>query len=472
MPCSISKERINGIKYLLRKDIYRAYMLSFFWPRRVKRSLQAFQKIFNISPDIKVEYVEHHLAHVASAYFCSPFKKAIIISMDGEGEYVSTLLAVAKNGEIEKLKEFDAPNSLGLFYSAITAYLGFRPNSDEGKVMGLAAYGDPDKIDLSKMLEINYGSYKVNWKEIRKLPKRKFDTKQIHNDEFGRDLAAALQKRLEEAALSLLEYLYDHTGYKKLCLAGGVALNCVMNSVLLQSEFVKDIFIQPAAGDAGTSLGAALYILGKHVEFKGNYFGPEYSNESIKHELDEAKLNYEYVEDIEKRTTELIAQGKIVGWFQGKVEWGPRALGNRSILADPSDPEMKDKINYYVKHREPWRPFAPSMLEEAKDKYLENAYTSPYMILSFFVRENKVSEMISAIHVDRSARVQTVSKEYNKKYYKLIKEFKKLTGIPVVLNTSFNVAGEPIVCSPKDALGTFFKSGMDYLAIGNYLVRK
>jgi len=414
----------------------------------------------------KIKRIEHHIAHASSAFRCSGFERANILTMDACGEYTSTLLAVGNGNKIEKIKEIHVPNSLGRFYGVITETLGFRRFNDEEKVMGLACFGKPE-VNLSDVIKIGRGSYKTRLGNI------KFNLKKGEITELHKNLAASAQKSLERAAIALKDYLYDITGYKKLCLAGGVALNCDMNSAVLQSGNVEDIFIHPAANDPGLAIGAPLEFLGAKTKFAGSYFGPEYTNERIKAYLDECKMDYEYVEDIENFVgEEILPKSYITGWFQGKTEWGPRALGNRSIVANPGNPKMRDMINYCVKHREEWRPFAPSTISEDCGDYYEDYHYSPYMLLTFKVKKEKLKEIISASHVDETSRVQEVSRKSNERYYKMISAFKKETGTGTVLNTSFNDAGEPIVCSPKDAIRTFNSTGMDCLAVGNYFIRK
>jgi carbamoyltransferase len=437
--------------------------------------------------DKKINYIEHHLCHAASSFYLSGFKKANILSIDGVGEGTSTLMAFGNKKNIEKIKEMFYPNSLGILYSIFTDFLGFKANSDEGKVMGLAPYGIP-KYDFFKMgiIKFEEGGYKINEKIINYLSFENPSLNGVKNfgeprrfrdiNENDKNIAASLQDALEKTIVHISEWVKDQTGSDKFCLAGGVALNCKANGYLLEQDFVNDIFIQPAAGDAGTALGAAL-ITAMNYGFKFSkmnhvYFGPSYTDEYIEKELKIAKIPYEKISDPSGTAAELLAQGKIVGWFQGRMEAGPRALGNRSILADPRDPEIKDKLNYLVKHREPFRPFCPSLLDKAKKEYLENAYESPFMILSFKVPEEKRKEIPGVVHVDGTVRPQTVTKEANPKYYKLISEFEKLTGVPVVLNTSFNDKGQPIVENPGQAVKMFFGTGMDALIIENFLIKK
>ncbi len=424
-----------------------------------------FKRRFGTVP--KIKHVEHHLAHACSAYYLSGSQKSNIISIDGVGEVVSTLLAVGKGKEIEKVKEVYIPHSLGYLYMQVTELLGFKSYDEEGKVMGLAAYGEP-VIDFSKIIKANNGGFKIDYNHLKFTPRLRDEP--INN--LHKNIAASLQSKLAEVVTAIAEYLYELTGIKNLCLAGGVSLNADMNKALLDTDFIEKIFIQPAAHDPGTTLGAALYYSDCRFGLTHTALGPEFNNAAIKPFLDETKIAYEKVDDISGYVgEELLPKGKIVGWFQGRMEFGPRALGSRSILADPSNPDMKDKVNKSVKHREPWRPFAPSMLFKHRKRYFSNHHKSPFMILTFDV-ENHHNELISATHVDKTVRLQTVDENSMSNYYKLINSFYKVKDVPAVLNTSFNVAGEPMVCTPRDAVRTFFGSGMDYLAIGDYLVSK
>jgi len=321
------------------------------------------------------------------------------------------------------------------------------------------------------------GDFKIDLNKLRSIPPFKKDPM----NPLHQTIAASVQKTLEKAVLGLVEYLYEVTGYKNLCLAGGVALNSTMNGIVLQSDFVDNIFIQPAAGDNGSVLGAGLELANAKFKMTHAYWGPQYSHEEIEAELKECKLEYEeckldsqyakFSNYMIEKVANLLAEGKIIGWHQGRGELGPRALGNRSILANPGLPEMKDKVNNQVKHREPWRPFAPSILAEDTKKYLINNYPTPFMILCFKLNDPE-KELIAATHIDNSARPQSVERSVNPKYYKLIKEFKKQTGTPALINTSFNIRGEPIVCSPRDAIRTFFATGLDALCIGDYIITK
>ena len=427
----------------------------------------------------RIIFVNHHLAHAASSFFASGFPETNILSLDGSGGSESGILGVGRGAEIEVLKTVSNRGSWGLVYELITESLGFRRHSGEGKTMGLAAYGQPDPNGLPF----------VDWDcEIPTIDPEKRKAfvarlKRRHKDDpitaEHQRLAATLQDTLERATQRMVEWLYEQTGIRRLCLAGGTALNCSMNGKLAQLPRVDVVFIQPAAHDAGTALGAALAV---HVEKTGRrpnwrmehaYWGPEYNNEAIEVALRGfTGIRFHRSDDVCAETAELLAKGHIVGWFQGRLEVGPRALGNRSILTDPSRPEMKDLINNQVKHREPWRPFAPSILEEAVGRYIDPPMPSPYMILAFDTNTSTQTELVSAIHVDGTCRPQTVSRATNPRYWELIKHFEKLTGIPAVLNTSFNVDSQPIVNTPHQAIDTFLNCGMEVLAIGDYVVWK
>lgn len=415
--------------------------------------------------------IPHHLAHAASAYRASGFGKANILVLDGSGETESASLFIG-DGEITKLKSYSQDNSLGILYTMVTVLLGLS-RYGQGKTMALASYGN-ENPQFQKILQINDQGYQVSMNKVPTLNKfKRYSNERIQR--IHEDIAATLQTRLEAAALKLLETIYMQTGYKNLCLAGGVALNCAMNSALLNSEYVRHIFVQPAANDAGIALGSALelaYQQGfKSQKMVHAYCGSEYTNDEIKEVLSKSKLKYSFHEDIESVATDLLIKNKIIGWFQGRMEFGPRALGNRSILANPMEFSIRDKVND-VKQRERWRPLAPSVLEEKMKFYFVNPHPSYFMNLTFQVRSEKQNEVPAIVHVDGSARVQTVVKETNKRFYCLIKKFGKNTGVPILLNTSFNTKNQPIVRTPKDAIETFKRMGLDYLVVGNWIVEK
>lgn len=444
----------------------------------------------------KIIFTEHHQSHVASAFFASPFDEAAILTIDGVGEWATATYGIGKDNEIELTHEIKFPHSLGLLYSAFTYYLGFKVNSGEYKVMGLAPYGEPKYYDLimDNLIDIkDDGSFKLNMKYFAythdlKMTNKKFDElfgyprrepeSKLEKHQF--DIAMSIQKVTEEVMLRMANHLYEETGLKNLCMAGGVALNCVANGRILRETPFKNIFIQPAAGDAGGAFGVASFIyypwLGNKrnpPEFFNPYIGPEFSNEEIRKFLDKKEVIYRELnrDNLLKQTARLIADKQVIGWFQGRMEWGPRALGNRSIIADPRDPEMRDIVNLKIKFRESFRPFAPAVLLEKLSEFFDLDCPSPYMLLVAQVRENK--RVIPAVtHVDGSARIQTIAREDNPLYYDLINEFYKLTGVPVIINTSFNVRGEPLVCTPVDAYKCFMRTKMDYLVMGNFLMDK
>jgi len=441
--------------------------------------------------------VPHHKSHAFGAYLMSSFNECSILVIDGSGEEKTTTFWIGEKNQVKQLKEFVIPNSIGWFYSCITEFLGFKGHSDEGKTMGLASYGK-ENLNIRKKLNkiISYddkGNYTVDSTYIyfdKRTRSTRFTDKLM--DELGephlpgtpftdlhKDIAYETQDILEDLVTKLVRQLINKTGIRKLCIAGGVGMNCKMNGVINQMDIVDELFVFPASSDEGTSIGAALYVAYKHMTtpktketLSHTSYGPEFSNEEIKETLDELKLKYEYHDNIDKVVGKLLSQDNIIGWFQGRMEFGARALGNRSILANPSNKDMKDKINNRVKHREPFRPFCPSLLYEDKDIYLENAKDAPFMIVAYDAKEGIKERVPSVVHVDNTVRPQLVKKEVKPLYWNMINEFKKLTGEGIVLNTSFNIRGEPIVCKPIDAIRCFYGTGMDYLAIGNYLVSK
>ena len=467
----------------------------------------------------KLLFSEHHLSHAASAFFPSKFEESAILTMDGVGEWTTTSLSIGSSNKIEVLKEINFPHSLGLLYSAFTYYLGFKVNSGEYKVMGLAPYGKPTfselikdnliniKNDGSFTLDLSYFDYctglTMTNKRFHNLfggPPRKPESELTQND---MDLAASIQKVIEEVVVKLARGVKEYTNSKNLCLAGGVALNCVANGVLLREKIFDEIWIQPAAGDAGGALGAALaaYYISFNKERKlskeydsmeGSYLGPKFSDTEVKIDLESAGANFkEYSsEEIIGKTANFLNEGKAIGWMQGRMEFGPRALGARSILADPRSPDMQKLLNLKIKYRESFRPFAPSVLSEHTKNWFNLETESPYMLFVSEINDGKkiikedqslfgidnlniVRSTVPAItHIDYSARVQTVHKETNPNYHALITKFYELTGCPMIVNTSFNVRGEPIVCTPKDAFNCFMGTELDVLVINNYLMLK
>jgi carbamoyltransferase len=428
----------------------------------------------------RLVFVRHHVAHAASAFFLSPFDEANIISLDGNGGEDAGLLGYGRGTTIHPLEFVDRELSWGIFYERFTAALGFRAHNDEGKVMGLAAYGDHggEPFPFLRLGTNGFPTYDRDAMEemLSQIRPRQPGESPING--YHEHIAARLQFTLEQALARISEILYERTGLWDLCLAGGVALNCSANGKLLELPHVSRVFVQPAASDSGTALGAAVHA---HTERTGErprttfdhaYWGPEFSNEEIEAILVQAKVPYRRSESIAAEAARLIAAGKIVGWFQGRLELGPRALGARSILADPRNVEVKDAVNRNAKFREAWRPFAPSLPVERMEEYFGTPHPSSFMILAFQAREEVKSRIPATLHVDGTGRPQTVTKEANPRYWQLLNEMEKQTGVPVVLNTSFNVDSEPIVCTPRDALRTFYACGMDALAIGDFVLEK
>jgi carbamoyltransferase len=447
-----------------------------------KRFVQRFGNIAG-----RMRFVDHHLAHAISAYAYSGFDDAAVVIMDGRGAWEATSMWRGKDGRIEHGLTIPYPDSVGVFYSAFTDYLGFVPNSDEWKVMGLAPYGQPG-VKLDAFIDPEAAPYRVHAKRLSGNGAGRFSQMaaqlgpprepESEIDDRHKNIAYAVQDQCELAMLSVVRMAVEKTRSRNLCLAGGVALNSKANGKILASGLVDRIFVQPAASDDGVALGAALapYLDNggrlPNKAMRHAYFGPAFDDDAIEKPLRTYKLRYTRLSDPAASAAELLSKGKILGWFQGRMEFGPRALGSRSILADPRDPEMNAKVNNAVKFREWWRPFAPSFKKEAAGDFLESATDSPFMILTAQVRPEKRSVIPSVTHVDGSARPQTVEKEINPLYWRLIDEFGKRTGVPVIMNTSFNLRGEAIVHTPTDALRTFFSSGMDALIIGSFLVDK
>jgi len=455
-----------------------------------------FQYYFKQCPPIF--RVHHHLSHAASAYYASGFNQSMILTVDNSGDGISTQTAIGSKGKIQVIKQWKRPQSLGLFYSMMTQFCGFRKDSDEYKLMGLSAYGDPDHYDLSRILSIKSGSYNLdesfssNIKPGRAQPHKQealFSNQLTKNlnlksrapneriTQNYKDISASSQKILEKALIEIVADLYKTTKIKNLCLAGGVALNCLANQKLAELSFIDNIYIQPASSDAGVSLGAA-YLgcieLGDSPQTMDHcYLGPSFDNSSILDTLKLCHIPFVPIDEPEKIAAELIVQGKVVGWFQGAMEFGPRALGSRSILASPFQKDMKDILNSKIKYREKFRPFGPSLLIEEKSRILESPLKElPYMTITSNVKEFWRNQLISIIHEDKTTRPQTVSQKNNPRFWSCLKEIKKLSGAGVVINTSFNRNQEPIVNTPKEALASFFASGMDSLIIGNFLLQK
>ena len=435
----------------------------------------------------RMRFVDHHLAHAISAYGYSGFDDAAVVVMDGRGAWEATTIWRGHGGRLEHVRTIPFPDSVGYFYSEFTEFLGFHRNSDEWKVMGLAPYGKPG-VDLSAFIDLKTAPYRVHARELvangaapfarmtaRLGPARAAESE---IDDRHKNIAYAVQDACETAMMNVVRLAMEKTKCRNLCLAGGVALNSKANGKIAASSMVDQFFVQPAASDDGVALGGALapYLdnNGKlpNKAMRHGYWGPSFDDETIETALRTYKLRCTKAGDPAATAAELLSQGKILGWFQGRMEFGPRALGSRSILADPRDPEMNAKVNNAVKFREWWRPFAPSFKKEAASEYLESATDSPFMILTAKVRPEKRSVIPSVTHVDGSARPQTVEQEINPLYWRLIDEFGKRTGVPVIMNTSFNLRGEAIVHTPTDAVRTFFSSGMDALVIGSFVVEK
>ena len=468
----------------------------------------------------KIKFSEHHFSHAASAFYPSPFKEAIVLTLDGVGEWATTTVAIGKGNNLRILKEIYFPHSLGLLYSAFTYYTGFKVNSGEYKVMGLAPYGKPKykELIIKNLMDLKEdGSFKLNMKYFNYATGLTMTNKNFSNlfgqpvrdpkkdllKEFHMDIASSIQAVTEEIILRLTKNIANEYNIKNLCLAGGVALNCVANGRILKEKNFENIWIHPAAGDAGGSLGAALAYWHSELDnprndvrdkMRGAYLGPHYDNDYIEKQLKSLKANFKKKTDseISLLVAKELSNNKTVGWFQGRMEFGPRALGGRSILADPRSDKMQKELNLKIKFRESFRPFAPSVLREDVSEWFDLDCDSPYMLLVSEVKKNKQISMtekdkmlfgidklnvkksyIPAItHVDYSARIQTVHKDTNPKYYNLIKEFKKITNCPVLVNTSFNVRGEPIVCSTEDAFNCFMGTNLDILVIENFILYK
>ncbi len=476
---------------------------------------EALAQAFETDPaKIAAEFhrVEHHQAHLASAFFVSPFERAALLSADGLGDFASTMWGSGGGSRMKIEGAIAFPHSLGVFYSAVTQYLGFLKFGDEYKVMGLAAYGQPEQFEAFReivrtngngfRLGLDYFTHhrsgpEMSWAEADKTPtlgkmyseamERRLGPKRNPEEPLEqrhRNLASALQARLEEVYLGMLKSLAERTHLKAVCLAGGVAFNCVANGKIFEKTGFEQVYVHPAAGDAGLAVGAAFYVwhqvLRKPRSFVMDhaYWGPGYSRHNIRSAIDASGLAQngwrveELAEDpLLQRTAAIVAEGRILGWFQGRAEWGPRALGNRSIVADPRRPEMKEILNQRIKHREIFRPFAPSILAESTGDWFEKSHPSPFMTLAYSVRPEKREKIPAPTHVDGTGRLQTVTREANPRYWGLIKAFEQLTGVPVVLNTSFN-DNEPIVCRPEEALDCFQRTQMDALVLGDFLITK
>jgi len=490
-----------------------------FQKRQLIKYLKELDK--NFVDENKLFFSEHHLSHAASAFYPSPFSEAIVLTSDGVGEWATTTVAIGSGKDLEIKKEIHFPHSLGLLYSAFTYYLGFKVNSGEYKLMGLAPYGDPKYVQIIKnnlidikpdgtfrldqsFFDYSTGLKMTNSKFNNLFGQKERDSKTEELTQFHMDIAASIQKVTEEIMLQLTISLKKEYKINNLCLAGGVALNCVANGKILKSKIFDEIWVQPAAGDAGGSIGASLAYwhlhlkkerkINKNDSMQGSYLGPEFSQKEIEDELINLDAKFEVLneDEIVKKTLESICKNKVVGWFQGRMEFGPRALGCRSIIGDPRSNTMQKNLNLKIKYRESFRPFAPSILIEDLSDWFDLNRKSPYMLMVANIKDNKKikmtegkkklfginklnikrSDIPAVTHVDYSARIQTVDSQTNPKFYKLISEFKKKTGCPILINTSFNIRGEPIVCNPSEAFKCFMGTDMDTLVVGNCFLNK
>lgn len=476
---------------------------------------EALAAAFNIGPEkvhAKFHRVEHHIAHLASAFYCSPFDEAALLSADGLGDFASSMWGAGFGRRMNIHGSIAFPHSLGLYYSAVTQYLGFLKFGDEYKVMGLGAYGEPEFLpEFREIVHSNGARFhlgleyfthhrsgpEMSWAEADKTPvlgkmysdamPRKLGPERAPEapiEQRHKNLASSLQARLEEVYLGMLRRLHQETDLKSVCLAGGVAFNCVANGKIPDKAGFENVYVHPAAGDAGLAVGAAQFVwhqvLGKPRAFamEHAYWGPEFSREEIRAAVNASRLaengcavNELPELDLLQKTAAIIADGKILGWFQGRAEWGPRALGNRSIVADPRRPEMKEILNQRIKHREIFRPFAPSILAEKTGEWFEQSHPSPFMTMAYVVKPEKRDKIPAPTHVDGTGRLQTVTPTANPRYWKLISEFERQTGVPVVLNTSFN-DNEPIVCKPQEAIDCFQRTRMDALVLGDFLITR
>jgi carbamoyltransferase len=495
---------INPTKDWYKKVVYGLKLGHRMWPFVKHELIRAVRKQVNFNAWYKehwpsgngptVHKVDHHLSHIAGSFFISPYDRAALLSIDGSGEWSTTWMGETDGRNFTCYSESEFPNSLGSFYEAATQFCGFRPNYDEGKTMGLAPFGDPErfystmaqmieigpkgevKIDLSWFNYQNLTHWRLSDKYVRAFGKPRKDGEEI--EQHHEDVAAAAQKVLEDRVLEMCRILERESSADYLVISGGVSLNSVMNGRILRETRFKDVYVMPAAGDNGTSIGAAYYVynhtLGATKRYHHNnpYLGTEYDNEFIERTLKQCKLPYEKLDDASTTAARLLGDGKIIGWFQGKMEIGPRALGSRSILANPTLPDMKAKINAEVKHREAYRPFAPSATVECTQEYFDIEVEAPFMLKVCDVKPDKRELLPAITHVDGSARLHTVRAEISPRYHKLIAELGKISGVPVVLNTSFNIMGEPVVESPLQAIRCFYSTGLDALVIGDFLLCK
>ncbi|MDO8657200.1 MAG: carbamoyltransferase C-terminal domain-containing protein [Candidatus Levybacteria bacterium] len=466
------------IEVLLNHDLKRFlkdnYMFGGYFAHMVLLDRNLKKLGFDLFKNIR--YVPHHVCHAVSAFYPSPFDEALVVTLDGRGENDSAFVGVGRGYELKRIKKVSSYNSLGLLYGQVTEMLGYRKHSEEGKIMALSAFGNSRKDIEDIFGHIQNGKYYINKDYEQKIGKI-IKNKNYSLMKEGLLIASSLQSFVEKAAVELITASYEETKIGRLCLAGGVTLNCKMNQKLLNLPFIKDIFIQPAAYDSGTALGAALWVYSQKTQKRPPFkmenacWGPEYTRKEILESIKSAKVNFSKLKNPGRTAAKLLKEGKFIGWFYGRSEIGPRALGARSILAHPGLNTTKDKLNKEIKHREPYRPFALSILEEKAEEYFENYYPSPFMTLTFNVKKNKIKNIKAAVHVDNTVRVQSVSKRTNPVFWSLIKEFENLTGIPALLNTSFNDR-EPIVESPRDAIRTFFSTGLDVLILEDFILEK
>lgn len=512
---AIEEERLNRIKfsagrlpYLSVLEVLKVANISFSdidciafhgstWGDEIQPKLEDyFVQHFGSCP--RFIRFHHHDCHAASAYYASGFDNAVVITMDNSGDGISLQIMKGEKGQLSLIERFSRPDSLGLFYQIITQYCGFVKDSDEYKVMGLSSYGNRSRFDFSWLIDFEEGALTIDQNYIV-VPQA--GAPSLHKDEmayaaafvqkmgknrripkseitqFYKDVAASAQQHFEKLLLKIVHYYTQETGFSNVCLAGGAALNCVANQKIRNAPFVNQLFVQPAAGDAGISLGAAWLAALAHGEKPiappNTFLGNEYRNEEIEAVLKISRLQYSFIENPAKEAAKTISENKVIGWFQGRMEFGPRALGNRSILANPTNPKMQQSVNQKIKFRESFRPFCPSVLEEDAHLYFagENVI-SPYMTITYDVKKEMQSKIPSVTHVDGTARIQTVNKIQNERFYDLLIELKRLTGHGVVMNSSFNLSHEPIVGTPRDAIAAFFASGLDSLFMGNYLIKK
>lgn len=492
------KRRMNSLSEALKQKAKHFYYVpNELFQLLPDKDTTTSEQIFHLkNGDMKIVYVRHHFSHISASYFLSPFRQAAWLVADGFGEEASVVMGYADGNRLQVLREIKFPQSMGMFYSCFTDYLGFRPDSDEWKVMALAALGRNDLADkFAKIISLNDdGTFELDLSYYNHFM---FDREGMHTEKmeelFGPtrkrgepltqrhyDIAQGMQYLFEQALTKMLNWLHRETGADAVCASGGSFMNSVFNGKILQFTDFKQVFIPAFPDDSGVSIGSALYYYHGGRDGSGweaathNFYGPEFSNDQIKAELQKRKLPFRYVSEVERETAELIAQGNIVGWFQGPMEFGQRALGNRSILADPRRNDMKDLLNQYVKFREPFRPYAPAIMEEYVEEWfeIEPGRKVPFMESVHLIKPEKAPLIPAVNHYDGTGRVQTVSYDTNPSFYQLIRQFHKLTGVPIVLNTSLNINAMPIVCTPGDAIDCFFASGLDVLVMGNCIIDK